>query len=33
MKGQPWQITLPDEQNTPLVPQVRRTSRSTKEAS
>ena len=32
-KGQPWQITLPDEQITPLAAQVRRTSRSTKEAS
>jgi len=32
-KGQPWQITLTDEQITPLAAQVRRTSRSTKEAS
>jgi len=32
-KGQPWQITLPDEQITPLAAQVRRTSRSTKEPS
>ena len=32
-KGQPWQITLPDEQIAALATQVRRTSRSTKEAS
>ena len=32
-KGQPWQITLADEQITVLAAQVRRTSRSTKEAS
>ena len=32
-KGQPWQITLPDEQIAPLAAHVRRTSRSTKEAS
>ncbi len=32
-KGQPWQITLPGEQITPLAAQVRRTSRSNKEAS
>ncbi len=32
-KGQPWQITLPDEQVAWLAAQVRRTSRSTKEAS
>jgi len=32
-KGQPWQITLHDEQIAPLAAQVRRTSRSTKEAS
>ena len=32
-KGQPWQITLPDEQIAWLAPQVRRTSRSTEEAS
>ncbi len=32
-KGQPWQITLPDEQITPPAAQVRRTSRSTKEPS
>jgi DNA invertase Pin-like site-specific DNA recombinase len=31
-KGQPWQITLPDEQITTLAAQVRRTSQSTKEA-
>ena len=32
-KGQPWQITLADEQITSLAAQVRLTSRSTKEAS
>ena len=32
-KGQPWQVTLPDEQITPLAAQVRRTRRSTKEPS
>lgn len=32
-KGQPWQITLLDEQITPLAAQVRRTRRSTKEPS
>ncbi len=32
-KGQPWQITPPDEQIAPLAAQVRRTRRSTKEAS
>jgi DNA invertase Pin-like site-specific DNA recombinase len=32
-KGQPWQITLPDELITTLAAQVRRTSQSTKEAS
>jgi DNA invertase Pin-like site-specific DNA recombinase len=32
-KGQPWQITLPDERIAPLAAQVRRTSRSRKEAS
>jgi DNA invertase Pin-like site-specific DNA recombinase len=32
-KGQPWQIVLSDEQIAPLAAQVRRTSRSTKEAS
>ena len=32
-KGQPWQITLPDDRITKLAAQVRRTSRSTKEAS
>jgi transposase len=32
-KGQPWQIMLPDEQIAPLAAQVRRTGRSTKEAS
>jgi DNA invertase Pin-like site-specific DNA recombinase len=32
-KGQPWQIMLPDEQIAPLAAQVRRTRRSTKEAS
>src|SRR3712207_9338903 len=32
-KGQPWQITLPDDQITRPAAQVRRTSRSTKEAS
>jgi hypothetical protein len=32
-KGQPWQITLPDGQIAPLAAQVRRTRRSTKEAS
>jgi len=32
-KGQPWQITLLDEQITPLAAQVRRTSRSMKEVS
>ena len=31
--GQPWQITLPDEQVAALAAQVRRTTRSTKEAS
>ena len=32
-KGQPWQITLPDGQMAPLAAQVRRTKRSTMEAS
>jgi hypothetical protein len=32
-KGQPWQITLPDGQIAPLAVQVRRTRRSTTEAS
>ncbi len=32
-KGQPWQITLPDEQITTLAAQVRRTSQSTRKAS
>lgn len=32
-KGQPWQITLPDGQIAPLAAQVRRTKRSTMEAS
>lgn len=32
-KGQPWQITLPDEQIAPLAAQARRTRRSMKEAS
>ncbi len=32
-KGRPWLITLPDEQIAPLAAQVRRTRRSTKEAS
>jgi len=32
-KGQPWQITLHDEQIAPLAAQVRRTNLSTEEAS
>ena len=32
-KGQPWQITLPDEQIAPLAAQVRRTRHSMRKAS
>ena len=32
-KGQPWRITLPDERSAPPTAQVRRTSRSRREAS